>query len=83
MKPFPTLKKRSFLGRYVAKKIKTKVQYTIQGRKKMSKRELIDCICEINKSASPEFLAAFPKEDLQAYLEHLMELDFEELVLCG
>jgi len=49
----------------------------------MSKRELIDCICEINKSASPEFLAAFSEEDLKAYLEHLMELDLEELALCS
>jgi hypothetical protein len=45
----------------------------------MSKRELIDCICEINKSAMPEFLANFSEEDLSAYLEHLMELDLEEL----
>ncbi len=49
----------------------------------MSKRELIDCICEINKSAKPEFLASFPEEDLKAYLEHLMELDLEELVVCS
>jgi len=47
----------------------------------MSKRELIDCICEINKSAKPEFLARFSEEDLKAYLEHLMELNLEELVL--
>jgi hypothetical protein len=38
----------------------------------MSKRELIDCICEINKSAKPEFLASFSEEDLKSYLEHLM-----------
>lgn len=49
----------------------------------MSKRELIDCICEINRSAKPEFLANFCEEDLSDYLEHLMELDLEELVLCG
>ena len=48
----------------------------------MSKRELIDCICELNKSAKPEFLANFSEEDLNAYLEHLMELDLEELVVC-
>ncbi len=47
----------------------------------MSKRELIDCICEINKSAKPEFLAKFPEEDLSAYLEHLMELNLEELAV--
>ncbi len=49
----------------------------------MSKRKLIDCICEINRSAKPEFLANFSEEDLSAYLEHLMELDLEELVVCG
>jgi len=48
----------------------------------MSKRELIDCICEINKSAKPEFLARFSEEDLRTYLEHLMELDLEELAVC-
>ena len=48
----------------------------------MSKRELIDCICRINKSAKPEFLANFTQEELTAYLEHLMELDLEELVVC-
>jgi len=46
----------------------------------MSKRELIDCIREINRSAKPEFLAGFSKEDLNDYLEHLMDLDLEELV---
>ncbi len=49
----------------------------------MSKRELIDCICEINKTAKPEFLANFSEEDLTIYLEHLMELDLEELVVCN
>ena len=47
----------------------------------MSKRELIDCICEINRSAKPEFLVLFSEEDLKVYLEHLMELDLEELVV--
>ena len=49
----------------------------------MSKRELIDYICEINKSAKPEFLASFSEDDLKAYLEHLMELDLEELAVCS
>ena len=44
----------------------------------MSKRELIDCIREINKTAKPEFLAAFSAEDLKDYLEHLMGLDLEK-----
>jgi len=47
----------------------------------MSKRELIDCICEINRSAKPEFLANFSEEDLKTYLEHLMELNLEELAV--
>ena len=49
----------------------------------MSKRELIDCICEINKSAKPEFLANFSEDDLNEYLEHLMEVDLAELVVCS
>jgi len=48
----------------------------------MDKRELIDCICEINRSAKLEFLAKFSEEELNAYLEHLMELDLEELAVC-
>ena len=45
----------------------------------MSKAELIECICEINKTANSEFLHSFSQEDLQAYLEHLMELDLEKV----
>ena len=50
---------------------------------RMSKRELIDCICEINKSAKPEFLADFSEGELKDYLEHLMDLDLKELALCS
>ena len=49
----------------------------------MSKRELIDSICEINKSAKPEFLATFSEEDLNAYLEHLMELELQKAAACS
>ena len=49
----------------------------------MSKRELIDYICKINRTAKPEFLASFSEEELNDYLEHLMELDLEELVVCS
>ena len=49
----------------------------------MSKREIIDFIIEINRGAKPEFLAQFSTEDLDLYLEHLMELDLEEIVLCA
>ena len=50
---------------------------------KMDKKELIDRICEINKSAKIEFLARFSEEDLAAYLDHLLELDLEELAVCS
>ena len=49
----------------------------------MDKKELIDCICEINRGAKTEFLAKFSEEDLTAYLEHLMELDLEDLAVCS
>ncbi len=49
----------------------------------MTKRELIDYICKINRTAKPEFLATFTEEELNAYLEHLMELDLEELAICS
>jgi hypothetical protein len=54
-----------------------------EGFGNMSKRELIDCICEINKSAKAEFLARFSEEELKEYLEHLMELDLEEMLVCA
>jgi len=44
----------------------------------MDKKELIEGIREINKSATPEFLASFSDEELRAYLDHLMEVDVEE-----
>ena len=49
----------------------------------MSKRELIEYICKINRTAKPEFLDTFSEEELNDYLEHLMELDLEELVICS
>lgn len=49
----------------------------------MSKREIIDMILEINKGTSGDFLAQFPREELDMYLEHLMELDLEEIYLCA
>jgi len=54
-----------------------------EGLGRMSKRELIDYICKINKSAKPEFLDNFTEEELNAYLEHLMELDLEDLLVCN
>ena len=49
----------------------------------MSKRELIDCICEINVTAKPEFLATFLDSELNEYLENLMSLDLEEIAICA
>ena len=54
-----------------------------EGYDNMSKRELIDCICEINKTAKAEFLAGFSDGQLKEYLEHLMELDLEEILICA
>jgi hypothetical protein len=44
----------------------------------MDKQELIEGIREINRSATPEFLASFSNEELRAYLDHLMEVDAAE-----
>ena len=41
---------------------------------RMTKREIIDRIMEINTSAKPEFLADFSQESLAAYLAHLTEV---------
>ena len=49
----------------------------------MDKNELIESINEINKTAKPEFLAKFSEADLTAYLEHLMELNLEEVAVCS
>jgi hypothetical protein len=54
------------------------------GGVKVSKREIIDFICQINRSAKPEFLAHFPLSELSKYLDNLMEIDISEpqLVEC-
>lgn len=44
----------------------------------MDKKELIECIREINKGATAEFLDGFSQEDLTEYLEHLMDLDLAD-----
>ena len=55
----------------------------LNGAAVMGKREIIDYILEINKGARPEFLAQFSITELDLYLEHLMELDLEEIALCA
>jgi hypothetical protein len=49
----------------------------------MSKYEIIDCIKEMNKSAKTEFLEQFSVDELDLYLEHLMEVDLEEVAMCA
>jgi hypothetical protein len=49
----------------------------------MSKYEIIDCIMDLNKSAKTEFLEQFTVEELDMYLEHLMEVDMEEVAMCA
>ena len=49
----------------------------------MSKREIIDYILEINKSAKAEFLAQFPLEELGLYLKHLVEIEHEDIAVCA
>ncbi len=38
---------------------------------------------DLNKSAKPEFLEQFSSDELDLYLEHLMEVDLEEVALCA
>ena len=49
----------------------------------MSKNQIIDCIMDINKTAKQDFLAQFTAEDLDLYLEHLVQVDLEEIALCA
>jgi hypothetical protein len=49
----------------------------------MDKNDLIACIREINKSASPEFLNDFTPEELTEYLERLMELDAVDVTVTN
>jgi hypothetical protein len=53
-----------------------------QRKSNMSKRELIDCIIELNRTAKPEFLAQFSPEDLDKYLDNLLGVDVEDYALC-
>lgn len=45
----------------------------------MSKAELIESIRELNFTASAEFLSQFTPDQLQQYLEHLLELNMSQL----
>ncbi len=43
----------------------------------MTKRELIDQIMSLNKSAEPDFLAEFDERELREYLRQLKQLQRE------
>jgi len=45
----------------------------------MNKAELIEAIRELNFTASVDFLSQFNPEQLQQYLEHLLELNMSQL----
>ncbi|NLH15882.1 MAG: hypothetical protein GX455_04835 [Phycisphaerae bacterium] len=49
----------------------------------MSKQDLIECIREINRGARQDFLDQFSEQELDMYLEHLMEVDLEEMALSA
>jgi len=64
-------------------RILRKVPKNLLGVTRMSKYEIIDCIMDLNRSAKTEFLEQFTIEELDTYLEHLMEVDLEEVALCA
>jgi hypothetical protein len=64
-------------------KFGVKFRTMIKDALRMDKKELIDRICEINRTAKPEFLAKFSEQDLNAYLEHLTQLDLAEVSVPG
>lgn len=45
----------------------------------MTKREMIDDILTINRSAGPEFLSRFNDDELYAYLQHLRQVNAPRL----
>jgi hypothetical protein len=45
----------------------------------MNKAELIEAIRELNFTASVDFLSQFTPDQLQQYLEHLLEVSMSEL----
>ena len=45
----------------------------------MSKRELIDEILRVNRTATPDFLARFAESELKAYLDRVCETFSERI----
>ena len=53
------------------------VNRVFHGFSMMTKRQIIDRIIRLNRSATPEFLAAFSEKDLLAYLRQLCATQIE------
>ena len=51
---------------------------SFEGKAAMKKRDLIDRIMRLNRSARAEFLATFSEEELRDYLRQLKELSLEQ-----
>jgi hypothetical protein len=84
LKNFPKSREFKKIGAFVRYPTLVKEEeITRKGVTGMSKYEIIDCILEINRTARHEFLDQFSTEDLDQYLEHLMEVDLEEVALCA
>jgi hypothetical protein len=49
----------------------------------MEKSEVINCIREINRSVTVEYLDDFSQEELTQYLERLMELDLADVTVAN
>jgi hypothetical protein len=49
----------------------------------MDKKELIECIQEINRSATAEYLNDFSQAELTEYLERLMDLDLVDATVTN
>jgi len=45
----------------------------------MTKPELIEAVREFNQTASEEFLSQFDEDQLQEYIDHLLEADMSNL----
>ena len=48
----------------------------------MNKFELIEAVRELNSTASVEFLSQFSSEQLQEYVDHLLDVDMKNLTAC-
>jgi len=70
------------IGRYIVSHGKWIIGFVCEGplglrAKKMTKREIIDQIRQLNPTAQADFLASFSDEDLVAYLQQLRDLERE------